>query len=72
MAKGKRIIALDVGASSVKLAEFSLSKGGQLILNQSAVASLGLDPHNEDDRAAMWNQPLENFWPNTISPQAPH
>ena len=50
MANKERILALDIGASSVKLAEFGLLKNDQLELRRYGVAQLGLDPHHEEDR----------------------
>lgn len=52
MAKGQRILALDVGASTVKIAEFSAGRGGTIELTNFGVSSLGLDPANESDRLA--------------------
>ena len=51
MAKSDRILALDIGASTLKLAEFSKSRSGSLELVRYAVQSLGLDPHDDDDRS---------------------
>lgn len=50
MAKGHRILALDVGASSVKIAEFTATRSGGLELTNFGVSSLGLDPAHESDR----------------------
>ncbi len=51
MSKRERILALDIGASSVKLAEFQGSKAGGLQLERYVVGSLGLDPQSDDDRS---------------------
>ncbi|MCB1101394.1 MAG: pilus assembly protein PilM, partial [Kiritimatiellae bacterium] len=50
MAKGQRILALDVGASTVKIAEFTSLKAGTIELTNFGVSSLGLDPAHEGDR----------------------
>ena len=41
MLKSDRILALDIGTSGIKLAEFSASKGGVPELTNFAVGSLG-------------------------------
>jgi type IV pilus assembly protein PilM len=51
MLKTDRILALDIGASSIKMAEFIPLKSGGLELVNYAVRPLGLDPHDDADRA---------------------
>lgn len=46
-----RILALDIGASSVKMAEFAALKSGGLELINFGVAALGVDHQSETDRA---------------------
>lgn len=51
MAGASRIIALDVGTCTVKVAEFSIASGGMLVLTHYGIKELGLDPNKEEDRA---------------------
>ena len=51
MFKSERILALDIGASGLKLAEFMPLKSGGVELVKYAVGTLGLDPHSEEDRS---------------------
>lgn len=46
----KRIITLDVGASTIKLAEFQISKDHQLTLMNYGIRAIGLDPLDEANR----------------------
>ncbi len=50
MLKTDRILALDIGASSLKMAEFVPLKSGGIELVKHSISSLGLDPHSEGDR----------------------
>ena len=52
MFKSERILALDVGASGLKLAEFMPLKSGGVELVRYAVGALDLDPHSDEDRHA--------------------
>ncbi len=51
MANPNRILSLDIGASSLKLAEFQSDRSGGLELVRYAVESLGLDPQDDSDRS---------------------
>lgn len=53
MSKGHRILALDIGASTVKLAEFSATRDGTVELMNFGVSSLGSDAASEQERAAV-------------------
>jgi type IV pilus assembly protein PilM len=53
MLKSGRILALDIGSSGIKLAEFSALRSGGIELMKFGVASLGLDPQNDADRPAF-------------------
>ncbi len=53
MAKGQRILALDIGASTVKLAEFSATRDGNVELLNFGVSSLGSDSASELERLAI-------------------
>jgi len=52
MNSAHRILALDIGSSSLKLAEFRALKGGGVELVKFGVASMGLDPQADSDRSA--------------------
>ena len=52
MSKGSRILALDIGSSTLKIAEFRPVKAGGVELTSFGVASLGLDPQSDADRSA--------------------
>jgi len=52
MLKTDRILALDIGASSLKMAEFIPLKSGGIELIKHAIASIGLDPHSDADRSS--------------------
>jgi type IV pilus assembly protein PilM len=53
MLASDKFLALDVGASSVKLAEFEPSKAQGLRLTNFNHAELGLDPEHEENRKAL-------------------
>ena len=52
MLKSDRILALDIGASGIKMAEFIALKSGGVEMVNFGVGSLGLDPQGDSDRAA--------------------
>ncbi len=52
MLKSDRILALDIGASGLKMAEFVPLKSGGIELINHSIASLELDPHADADRLA--------------------
>jgi type IV pilus assembly protein PilM len=51
MAAANKVITIDLGTSTLKFAEFGISRGGALTLLQFEVAELGLDPNKEEERA---------------------
>src|SRR5271154_4248212 len=51
MASAQKVLTVDVGASTLKFAEFSAGRGGALTLLRFVTAELGLDPNKEEDRA---------------------
>ena len=53
MLKQNRVLALDIGASTVKLAEFSLVRGETVRLENFHVGELGADPESEADRGRL-------------------
>ena len=50
MAAANKVIAVDLGTSTLKFAEFGISRGGALTLLHFGVAELGLDPNKEEER----------------------
>ena len=48
-----RILALDIGASTVKVGEFQATKGHGLRLTNFNFADLGIDPEHEENRKAL-------------------
>jgi len=53
MSKGHRILALDIGANSIKLAEFVSNRSGNVELLNFGVSSLGADASSDAERAAV-------------------
>jgi len=53
MLGSERILALDIGASTVKVGEFQASKGQGLRLTNFNFADLGIDPEHEENRKAL-------------------
>jgi type IV pilus assembly protein PilM len=51
MAAPNKVISVDLGTSTIKVAEFGISRGGALTLLRFGVAELGLDPNKEEERA---------------------
>jgi type IV pilus assembly protein PilM len=69
MFKSERILALDMGASGLKLAEFIPLKAGGVELFKYAVGALNFDPHGDADRpAAITNTLLEMMATSGIKP----
>ncbi len=52
MLKSNRIVALNIGASHLALAEFEPLRGGGLELDNYGIAPLGLDPDSESESSA--------------------
>lgn len=61
MLASERIIALDIGASSVKVGEFHATRGQELRLINFNYADLGLDPEHEENRKALIVAALRNI-----------
>ena len=55
-----RIIALDIGASTVKIGEFQAAKGHGLRLTNFNYADLGIDPEHEENRKALVVSTIRN------------
>jgi len=50
MAAAQKVVTVDLGASTLKVGEMGLTKGGGITLLRFGVAELGLDPNKEEDR----------------------
>ncbi len=61
MLASERILALDIGASSVKIGEFQATHGQGLRLINFNYADLGLDPEHEENRKALIVAALRNI-----------
>ena len=55
-----RIIALDIGASTVKIGEFQAGKGHGLRLTNFNYADLGIDPEHEENRKELVVSTIRN------------
>jgi len=53
MSKGHRILALDIGAGSIKLAEFASTRNGSVELLNFGVSSLGADSTSDAERSSI-------------------
>lgn len=53
MAKGHRILALDIGASTIKLAEFNATRDGTVELMNFGVSALGSDTASDAERGVL-------------------
>ena len=51
MAAANKVITVDLGTSTIKVAEFGIGRGGALTLLHFGVAELGLDPNKEEERS---------------------
>ena len=51
MASVNKVVTVDLGTSTLKLAEFGIGRGGAMTMLRFAVAELGLDPNKEEERA---------------------
>lgn len=60
-----RILALDIGASSLKMAEFAPLKSGGLELIRFSCQSLGVDSQSESDRSAYIEQTMRQMMRET-------
>ena len=60
MLGSERILALDIGASTVKVGEFQVAKGQGLRLINFNFADLGIDPDHEENRKALIVSTIRN------------
>ncbi len=58
----KRILTLDVGASTIKLAEFQISKDHQLTLVNYGTRAIGLDPQDEANRMVYTGSAVDELF----------
>ncbi len=57
----KRILTLDVGASTLKLAEFQITKDHELELVKYGIRSVGIDPADESNRMVYTGTALQEL-----------
>jgi type IV pilus assembly protein PilM len=50
MAASQRVVTVDLGTSTIKVAEFGIGKGGTMTMLRFGLAELGLDPNKEEER----------------------
>jgi len=67
-----KILALDIGASTVKVGEFQASKTHGLRLNNFNRADLGIDPEHEENRKALIVSTIRNVLRKEHSHQEGH
>ena len=53
MASANKVVTVDLGTSTIKMAEFGLGRGGAMTLLRFGVAELGLDPNKEEERSTF-------------------
>ncbi len=49
MARATKTIAIDIGSFSLKMAEFTTTKSGQITLNRYGISEMGIDPNKEEN-----------------------
>ena len=69
MSKPQSILALDMGSSNLKLAEFVIGRDGQLELVQFDIEPLAFDPLDEADRSAYYRVALKSLLERTNAKQ---
>jgi type IV pilus assembly protein PilM len=62
MAAANKVITVDLGTSTLKIAEFGIGRGGALTLLRFGVAELGLDPNKEEERAKFITPTLSKLF----------
>src|SRR6202041_2512021 len=65
MAAANKVITVDLGTSTLKVAEFGVGRGGALTLLRFGVAELGLDPNKEEERAKFITPTLAKLFKET-------
>jgi type IV pilus assembly protein PilM len=62
MAADNKVLTVDLGTSTLKFAEFGISRGGALTLLRFGVTELGLDPNKEEERAKFITPTLSKLF----------
>src|SRR3984885_5917903 len=62
MAAANKVITVDLGTSTIKVAEFGITRGGAMTLLRFGVAELGLDPNKEEERAKFITPTLSKLF----------
>lgn len=65
MASVHKVVAVDLGTNTLKIAEFALARGGALTLLRFGVAEIGLDPNKEEERAGFITPTLRKLLKDT-------
>ena len=65
MASAHKVVTVDLGTSTLKVAEFGVTRGGALTLLKFGVAELGLDPNKEEERAKFITPTLAKLFKET-------
>ncbi len=53
MASANKVVTVDLGTSTIKVAEFGIGRGGAMTLLRYGVAEFGLDPNKEEERGTF-------------------
>ena len=61
MASAQKILTVDIGTSTLKFAEFAVTKGGALTLLRFFTSELGLDPNKEEARGGFITPALQKI-----------
>jgi type IV pilus assembly protein PilM len=62
MAAAQKVVTVDLGTSTLKVAEFGITRDGGLTLLRFGVAELGLDPNKEEERAKFITPTLSKLF----------
>src|SRR6202453_358905 len=62
MAPANKVVTVDLGTSTIKVAEFGIGRNGALTLLHLGVAELGLDPNKEEERAKFITPTLSKLF----------
>ena len=62
MASAQKVVTVDLGASTLKVGEFGIGRGGTLTLLRFGVSELGLDPNKEEDRGPFVTSALTKLF----------
>ena len=62
MAAVPKVVAVDLGTSTIKFGEFAIGQGGALTLLRFGLAELGIDPNKEEERAKFITPTLSQLF----------